>query len=497
MKKLIIGLLIFALIVLGIIFISVQSVNISKNNTGIDLYGTYDQNDLIINERKETYNGIEIEIPQIEGLKNKRVQKKINEDINARVYEALEGVTDIRYANFYTRSNFANVISISYYVGLEMTSNHIALNYNLVDGKRLKVEDLFVSDVDLTEIVRESFYRMSIVDNQYNLQNGLVSPDEAKVYKAVKTYMDSEEKIFTFSPSEIYFYSDEYAATAKMLEIADKVAIYNKYLTRRSLFERDDIGYKNLFTCANGAYDVFELIDYGYLEDNYWYDVTIWNNDNIEDEDVVSKFKAFKKGLKDDIYAKVYEYQEIAKKNPDKFYILLSKPNINMYMDSRTENGKWIYEYSDMATVYENVQIFEMPIEVYENIYKDKIIDTYRYQYFAMRGGAYLDTNANDGATVTEIKSEKLYNYVTGGEITKISELFKEDSDYMDVVKTLTKTVLIEKHDYLEEDANKVLKDINLELIGTRVNVTIKGMENFIVSISFNSFERGMMKLFK
>ena len=60
---------------------------------------------------------------------------------------------------------------------------------------------------------------------------------------------------------------------------------------------------------------------------------------------------------------------EAVKNNPDKFYILFSKPTINMYMDSKYENGKWDYTYSDMATVYENVQIFEMPIEVYEKVY--------------------------------------------------------------------------------------------------------------------------------
>jgi hypothetical protein len=88
-----------------------------------------------------------------------------------------------------------------------------------------------------------------------------------------------------------------------------------------------------------------------------------------------------------------------------------------LHTDSKYENGRWNYIYSDMATVYENVQIFEMPIELYKNVYKDKIIDTYRYQYFEMRGGAYLDNNPNDGATVTEIRSEKLYNYVTGEEL--------------------------------------------------------------------------------
>ena len=510
MKKLIIGLLIFltifALTAVGITYLSIQNANkpdiIQSNETGIDLYGTYDQNDLTINKLKETYNDIEIEIPELLGLKNTNVQKKINQDIKARIYEALEGLTDIRYANFYTRANFANVISISYYIGIENSSEHITLNYNLVDGERLKVEDLFVSDADLTEIVRNAFYLTMVQNNQYNNEytnNGIVSPNENDLYKAVKAYMENDKKLFVFSPSDIAFYNkDGSMATVKMIDVANKVSVYNKYLTEESLFIRDDIGYKNLFTCANGSYDVFEKIDYGYMEDNYWYDVTVWAGyqDEEIDEGKQEKFNDFKSQLYNKTYDKVYEYQEIAKKNPDKFYILLSKPTINMYSDSKYENGKWTYTYSDMATVYENVQIFEMPINVYENLYKDKIIDTYRYQYFEMRGGAYLDTYETDGAVVTEIRNEKLYNYVTGEELAKLSDVFKEDSDYMNVIETRTKESLIEKYNYSEDDADKLLKDINCELVGTRINVTIPAVEDFLVIVNFNSFDTSMMKLF-
>ena len=510
MKKLVIGLLVFllsfALIAVGITYLSIQNANeieiVESNETGIDLYGTYDQNDLTINELKETYNDLEIEIPELQGLKNINIQNKINKDIKDRVYEALESLTDIRYANFYTRANFANVISISYYIGIENTSEHITLNYNLVDGERLKVEDLFVSDADLTEIVRNAFYLAMVQNNQYNsdyINKGIVSPNESELYKAVKAYMGSDEKLFVFSPSDIAFYNkDGSMATAKMIDIAEKVSIYSKYLTEESLLERNDIGYKNLFTCANGSYDVFEKIDYGYMEDNYWYDVTVWAGYQPEevDKEKQEKFNSFKEKMYDDVYEKVYEYQKIAKKNPDKFYILFSKPTINMYSDSKYENGKWTYTYSDMATVYENVQVFEMPMEVYEKIYRDKIIDTYRYQYFEMRGGAYLDINANDGSAVTEIRNEKLYNYVTGEELTKLSDIFKEDSGYMNVIETNVKETLAKKYNYSEEDAEKLVKDINCELIGTRINVTIPGMDDFLVIIYFNNFAISMMKLF-
>jgi len=135
-------------------------------------------------------------------------------------------------------------------------------------------------------------------------------------------------------------------------------------------------------------------------------------------------------------------------------------------------------------------------MEVYENVYKDKIIDTYRYQYFEMRGGAYLDTNANDGTTVTEMRNEKLYNYTTGEELTKLSDVFIEDSGYMTVIESRAKESMIEKYNYSEEDANNFIKEISCELVGTRVNVTIPGIEDFLVMIYFNNFDIRMMKLF-
>ena len=49
--------------------------------------------------------------------------------------------------------------------------------------------------------------------------------------------------------------------------------------------------------------------------------------------------------------------------------------------------------------------------------YRDKLIDTYRYEYFEMRGGAYLDADVNDGITFIQNKDEKNYNYVTGEEL--------------------------------------------------------------------------------
>lgn len=470
----------------------------SEKEQGIDLYGTYDQNDLIINDLVEKYNGVEIKIPKLEGLKDKSIQDKVNQDIYNRAYETIKKYHDITYADYYAYSNFANVISIGFFTATDTENEQIYFNYNLKDGERLKLEDIFIKDADITGIVRSAFYEELAKRNWYGSENSMVSIDENEIYKVVKGYMSSEDKIFSFTPSQVYFYYNDYMAAIKMIDFAESVAIYNKYLTEESLYTKDDIGFKNIFTCATSSYEGFEKIEYGYLEDNFWYDISVFKGYMPQEfDDIKSKhFESFKVNIYNEVYEKIKEYREIAKQNPNNFYILFSKPNVNVYSNSNYEKGKWNYTYSNMAITNKNIQIFEMPISVYENVYKDKLIDTYRYEYFVMRGGAYLDTEAKDGATIKLLDERKLYNYITGEEIKEVTDVFFEESAYIEVIRQKTKESLIEKYNYLDVEVEELLEDINYELDGEQINVTISGVEDFMRIIYFSEFDVSMMKIF-
>ena len=75
----------------------------------------------------------------------------------------------------------------------------------------------------------------------------------------------------------------------------------------------------------------------------------------------------------------------------------------------------------------------DKPMDIFGEIWEkheEKIKETYRYEYFAMRGGAWLDAEADDGAVVTHITDEKLYNYYTGEEYISVEDVFYEDSGY-------------------------------------------------------------------
>ena len=298
LNKLIKGILVFLVIFTSIavgttyILITKETQNVLKENkdnqeikreveTGIDLHGMYNENDLLINDLLKTFSGEEIKIPQIDGLKNKQIQEKINQDIYNRCFDYIEenvkNIADFSqmYTSYDVMSNFSNIISINYYMNV---NTHLHLNYNLLTGEILKLEDIFVKEEYILEIVMDA-YRERLSNYSYSFEfiddDGVAVFDENELYKIVKGYMNTEEKDFMFSPSEIYFYFNDSGASVKLIDIADKVSIYTKYLTDESIYEKNDIGRKNIFTLVETNYDLFDIIDYGYLEDNFWYDVTV------------------------------------------------------------------------------------------------------------------------------------------------------------------------------------------------------------------------------
>ena len=369
-KIVLIVLVIFTLASVGVTYTLIRNStsNVYKENTnnqeinvekGIDLYGTYDENDLLINDLIETFSGEEIKIPQIEGLKNKQIEEKINQDIYSRCLNYIEknATKFVDFSQMYTSydvmSNFSNIISINYYMNV---NTHLHLNYNLLTGERLS----------------NYSYSFEFIDD-----DGVAIFDENELYKIVKGYMNTSEKDFMLSPSEIYFYSNDSGASVKLIDIADKISIYTKYLTNESIYESNDIGRKKIFTLVETNYDLFDIIDYGYLEDNFWYDVTVskmYFPDGQVPNEKMEKFNSYAKTLTNEAYEKVNEYREKAKTNPDKFYILICTPNVSMYNDGKYESGEWFYTYSNMAISNLNTKVYEMPIEMYKSEYKDKMV---------------------------------------------------------------------------------------------------------------------------
>jgi len=518
-KIVFIVLVIFTLVSVGITYTLIKNStsNVYKKNTnsqeinvekGIDLYGTYNENDLLINDLLETFSGEEIKIPQIEGLKNKQIEEKINQDIYSRCLNYIEknATKFVDFSQMYTfydvMSNFSNIISINYYMNVNA---HLHLNYNLLTGERLKLEDIFVKDADILEIVRDA-YRERLSNYRYSFEfidyDSIAIFDENELYKIVKGYMNASEKDFMLSPSEIYFYSNDSGTSVKLIDIADKISIYTKYLTNESIYESNDIGRKNIFTLVETNYDLFDIIDYGYLEDNFWYDVTVnkmYFPDGQVPNEKMEKFNAYAKTLTNEAYEKVNEYREKAKDNADKFYILICTPNVSMYNDGKYESGEWFYTYSNMAISNLNTKVYEMPIEMYISEYKDKIIEGYRNNYFVMRGGMYYsieEPESGDSVIYEKVEEQRIYNYMTNREITRLSEIFNEDVNYMEILEKKVKRELIEYYEYAENEAEELMKSVEYDFKGWDIKVDIPQLKNFRYTMHLSTFDKSMLNIF-
>ncbi len=501
MKKLVIGLVIFltafSLTCIGVTYMFISNANSDADKAavseeGIDLYGTYDQNDLKILEITENYNGVEIKLPEIDGLKNIDVQNKLNEDMRQRIYKTLEKYEKIDDFYFFTQANFANVISIELIVYDDDSYDRISFNYNLTDGSPLTLEDLFVKDADILSIVRQTFYN-EFTMYKYDEESHSSYPDENELYKTVKCYMEDPNREFSFSPSEIYFYQNGNTADADMIDFANDIAIYSKYMTKESIFTGEYSGHKNIFTCANIPFDIMDKLDYGMIGENLWYDITsagYYNEDN-PDKEQAERFEKFKDEMYDKSYAALDEYKLKAQANPDKFYIVLIKPYVSQYIKSKYNDGKWDTDYSDMASVNTGIQVFEMPASLYETVYKDKILEGYRHKYYAIRGGLYLDTENTDGAVLTESEDVALYDYITGKELTELQDVFYPESNYMDIIASEIAERLSSEGYY-----GYGIDDAVLELNGVAITATFPALDDFCVDIYFDSFNKSTMKHF-
>lgn len=464
---------------------------------GIDVYGTFDGNHLVIEEIKEQRGETEVVIPQISGLKNKGVQETINGDIFEKVQTALNRYPELAYANYYVRGNFANVLSISYNVSGGEKYEQICLNYELVQGNELKLEDLFAEGVDLLEPVRKAFYDSFVKMGDMDYETYIGSYDENELYGAVKGFMKSKQKKFAFSPAKAYIYYGDHSAEIDFLRNANDVVIYSKYMTE-DIFERDDIGFRGAFTCSEINYEPFEVVEYGYAEENLWYDFTVWQCyvDPECPKEKKAAFEKFKEKLLSELKSGVEKYRKTAKANPDKMYIVLDKPSLSMYTPSRRAGDGYVQDYTKAATLNHRTAVYEMDRKYFENTFKDELIKAYRYQYFAMAGGAYLYVDEIPEVTVNEETAERMFDYVAGVEYKEVADIFRDDS-YLSVVEEEAANRLKVDYGFDDETVAELLNQMKCEIsTWSGIKVKFPSVEREM-TILFEKFGRESLKFFE
>ena len=316
---------------------------------GVNLKGTYNQNDLSISEKRATKEKIEITFCQIDGLKDADMQNKINKELEVVAINSYkEQISDLDkvlnvFVNTTNYSNFANVLSFSVDYTSKIDDNgdgfyqgHKFLNYDLTTGEKITFDKLFTSNAPIEEILRKSSYYSLVQRNlQNNLSGDMVVSNYGDVEDDVALIIDKYKKgkitEFYFSPTEIFIqYDNDTLITINMQEYSDYIAIYNRYLTNESIYEKNDIGNKNLYTLAEDYRKTYQYSDYE-KESNYFIDVNMLVVTGKEDIAV----ETFKQQKINQIKKEIENIKHLAYQNSDNFYIL----NYNIYVFAADDSG--------------------------------------------------------------------------------------------------------------------------------------------------------------
>lgn len=532
-NKIIISLIVFAIISITITAILI----IQKNNTsapnqeitsgdvniavkhdkiiGTKINQKYNQNDLEIIETQMQEDGLEYVSIRISGLKNKEIENKINEDI-AREEASLKenvlsnemGEYDSRYLNEYVNANFSNVLSLALY-GSKYGSNSRNqlnesryLNYDLTTGNRLKLEDLFVPGADIDLYAQNSIYK-ELLHDTFSEKGVFFDPqywesgectyvvdeiDELKFIKEFNKYKTAP-KDFCFSYNQISIvYGEDYDnyVYIRFKDCMDDLAIFDKFVTEEGIFERDDIGVKNLYVCSNattgkGYYTFIDDVTSNFRIDARVYPVV--NERILESQKYIETLEK----LKQDIAGRKNDIKEIAKKNKDKYYYLTINVTINDFIP------KYYCTYSeqdityDEFYVYTEEDLYEVDKTDFSDWFENKLISA---NYYEM-GAGYLNMLLSDDekkkckierkydSVAYNINSEKVYR--------NLEDLFKEDSDYLSVIDK----VLQREYELSTDQVAKMIKNHEYQL--TNYAVEFRNEEN-IASVRYEEFSPESIK---
>lgn len=346
-----------------------------KDVPGIDLKGTYNQNDLVIEEKSVTLEKIEIRYFQISGLKNKELENKINKEIEQTALNCYkEEVKDLNevvniQVNMWEASNFANTISfeLDYYAKIDDDDDGFyqgtqGLNYDLNTGKKITIDKVFTSDVPIENVLRKSAYYSLIKNNvEENLAGDLTVSDygniEDDIAEIIYAYKIGKITEFYYTPIYIYIFYNDKTISIDMREYPDYIAIYNRYLSKEALYENDNIGIKNIYTLARRFKDIFYYQNYQ-NENNYFIDISI--DFQAADSDEFTKNLVNNKIV--EIENEIEKVKQKATQNPNEFYIL--NYSIIVYTGEIWDLQQIATSYSETGNAYEmTVHDFEENIE--------------------------------------------------------------------------------------------------------------------------------------
>ena len=395
--------------------------NESTNEKGIDLKGKYNQNDLKIVEKRVTKERVEITYFQIDGLKDQKIQDKINKEIEIEALNGYKENIDLDKVvnasiSLYETANFSNILSFSSFSWGKINDDSDDLinvqkgfTYDLNTGNLIKLEDLFTTNAPITEILRKSAY-YGFVSNraEMNLSGDLQVNNygniEEDVADFIEQYKNGKITDFYCTPSAIMIVYDEIYIPVSFEEWADYINIYNNYLSSESLYKSNNIGYKNLYTLTDRTLNDFYYYTNYQNEKNYFIEISVlWDEDNSSDFEkqlVSNKIK--------DIEREVSDLKVKANQDTNNFYILNYYIEINGFFEQSLDEN--------LVSVTEWGNYYDMTIHDFETTIEPIII---KYDRSANEGGGIPEYvyNFTDVLKIEPQRLTEYYNIETGEKV--------------------------------------------------------------------------------
>ncbi len=394
------------------------------NNTnlkGISAYDTFDGNSLnirIINVNEDNY------YLQIEGLKDKQVEDKINKELLSIYTDLTKQVSKNKYSSIQMNvtSNINDILSITCDVLTDDDSGiYKSYNVSLINGEEIFFDDLFNDKTIINSMITNGLY------SQMSLTNGMVcaiddcdsdienSTIEDTIYSLLKNidYHDIEFNIYS---THIYFQIGEYYGYAFISDYGKYIDYPYKYKSSNYLYTKD-FAVKNVnYNISNSSLIYFNR---KYLNDNIFVDVAGFGTSYVNEEDAYTINNIYKI---DDV---VKMYATNKDKNKMNYY------NISVELETNDDYNLYgtYYTWQECTTTPDYFKN-----NVYKMIYNDEELAESNSNYLV------LEEDKNVKCVDKEIKElDYVYNN-DNKKIEYLSDLFKPGYDYLSVVKKYLET---------------------------------------------------------
>ena len=186
----------------------------------------------------------------------------------------------------------------------------------------------------------------------------------------------------------------------KYMDCLDNLVVYTKFLTKESIFERDDIGLKDLYVCSSvvdqNDQSVYLIKD---LATNLRIDarINVWTSEGYNE---LEFFKNTLAKLKAELIEKKEEYIKIANENKDKYYFVGIVYDINRYYPKTllSSYGEEKDIEEDKFIVYEQEKTYSVSMQDFSNWFEDKLIQNYTGNRYTLDYQLYIPISDEEKA---------------------------------------------------------------------------------------------------